>query len=279
MATWPLKSGPSLILNASRTTSSWTGVTVTASATQHTKGAWSELIASASGEATMLILYVSGTSTSTAATSTLLDIGIGAASSETVIISDLAIGYAIDRANNVRLYSIPLLIPAGSRVAARIQSQVVSKTAVLGADLIGGGPFESNGVPHAVDTYGANTAQSAGVSVAANATANVFGAWTQITASTARQHSGLFVGVQMAGSTSTFNRDYLAEVGIGGSGSEQPITRSLCLTSSSNEEIKAFGQPFVWPMGLDIPAGSRLSMRITATANTTLDFTLHGLVR
>lgn len=99
------------------------GVSITAPGSLNTKGAWTEIVASTSAAFTSLMVGCQADGdTSTAVAGTLVDIGIGAASSETVLISDI---YLVWATNESFKYWSPatfgVSIPAGSRLSARYQ--------------------------------------------------------------------------------------------------------------------------------------------------------------
>ena len=95
-----------------------------AGATLNTKGAYAQIIAStAEAYKGILLNFGNSGSTDTTSVSNLLDLAIGAAASEIVILPD----YHIQRAgrgvgNNTSMRYIPIHIPAGVRLAARIQA-------------------------------------------------------------------------------------------------------------------------------------------------------------
>ena len=60
--------------------------------TAHTKNAWTQVIASTAGNASLLRLYMQQIGGAGIDSSTLVDIGTGASGSETVIVPNLAVG-------------------------------------------------------------------------------------------------------------------------------------------------------------------------------------------
>lgn len=104
------------------------GVSIDPGGTAHTKGAWTELTSSSSARVTALMLAVGGAAdTSHAAEQqAFVDIGIGASSSERVLLPDL--GFAADQTQSQwhpHVYGPhPVDVPAGTRFAARSQCSV-----------------------------------------------------------------------------------------------------------------------------------------------------------
>lgn len=275
---WPLRQAPQLVLSAPRTSSRLGYVLITGAAS-HVKGAWTELLASSPGDTYLLMLSAGGTFVSAANTSMLLDIGIGPASSEQLLISNLAIGYLDSSLLSGRLWTLPLYIPAGSRIAARIQGVIANDTAEVGVDLFGGLPMEGASPNVAVDTYGADLTTSRGVSLVASATANVAGAWTQVSPSIPNDIHQLFLGIQGNGNATLATANSLIDIAVGATGSEVVIASGIYARSSTVEAIINVAPP--GPVVLhttEIKAGTRLSARLTSSvASHGLDATFHGL--
>ena len=104
------------------------GTLVTADSVIHTKGNWTELIASSGADAEGIYVKVVEVGTSATATSMLMDLGTGALNSETVLLPDLLVGYAGNDVSIGRTYFFPVSIPAGTRISARCQSVVSGRT-------------------------------------------------------------------------------------------------------------------------------------------------------
>jgi hypothetical protein len=97
---------------------------VVTAATAHTKGSWVELTASAGMSSEWCVLSVHNDGTN--GKNNLIDIGIGAASSEQIILPNLYMPAVQTYQLTGGKCSFPLHIPAGSRVAVRAQSDVSS---------------------------------------------------------------------------------------------------------------------------------------------------------
>jgi len=243
--------------------------TLTANATPNTKGSWSQLVASSSANASFIFFQVTGVNLATTNTATLLDIGTGASGSETTIIGDVAIGScSANAAANGNVFGVPFKIPAGTRVSARIQSVVPSRTANVAAFLIDLGNYDT--APTSVDVIGSDTANSKGISFS-----GASGSWTEAIASTSRNyraicctlsaHNGDIAGI-------TINWD----VGVGASGSEVFFGNGR--TSTNTGEAVSNAIPYTYLFGRKIPAGSRIAVRHNIAANPDrYGFTLIGV--
>jgi hypothetical protein len=224
-------------------------ITVAADATAHTKGAWVTLVASASADTTITHLTVSGVGASTVNTATLIDVAIGGAGSEVAVVSNIAIGGAI----RVPIV-LPIDLPAGARLSARIQSVVTGgKTATVRALTFAAGPPTVG----ALTTLGADTANSRGVVLT---TADTY---VQAVASTAAAYRGLVLvpsihDGNVAGITAT------TTVAVGGAGAEVDIG-SIEWTTTTTELLSAEGIP-VGLFAVDIAAGSRIAVKQTGIA-------------
>jgi len=229
-------------------------ITVTANSSAHTKGAYAQAIASTSGDASLLGVLVSSVSTNATNTATLLDIATGASGSETVIIENIAIG-----ASNGTYFEIPFKIPSGTRLSCRIQSVVTGgKTAVINLFLIDAGDYAT--APTSVDTIGADLATSKGISFSGSS-----GTWVEAIASTSRAYRAvtLIPSAHSDDIAGFFNTPI--EVGVGASSSEVAfgdLLHAYLATEQSRSETPQYSL-----FGRNIPAGSRLAVRHSLTAN------------
>ena len=139
---------------------------VTASATINTKGSYAELIAATTYGSYGFFLGLTNSAAAATDTSMLLDIAIGAAASEVDILSNYLAGLkpTTPATGGPEWTFIPLFIPAGARVSARIQGVIASDILQVAVSLIGGRSQVSDKIFTACDTYGANTADSGGTS-------------------------------------------------------------------------------------------------------------------
>jgi hypothetical protein len=227
-------------------------VTVTANTSAHTKGAWSEIIASTTSNASLMTIVVGAISQSAVDTATLLDIAVGASGSETPVVENIAVGGA-SSAGGIRVnIPIPLKISSGTRLSARIQSLVTGgKTASVEIFLFDSGDFAT--APTTVDAIGTNTATSEGTVLS-----GASGTWVEATSSTARAYRAItlvpsIIGNVQGGLEVRFN------IGVGAAGSEQAFgsasarygTAETCQTGSASFALA----------GRNIPAGSRLAVQ------------------
>lgn len=244
---------------------------VTASATANALGSWVELTAGLSYPTDCLDVSIfSGTFNC----DILVDIGIGASGSEVVLVNSL---YAVAGSAAARCsqYRLPITLPKGTRVAARSRANVGS--AAVGV-VVQATSKETFGVPGSsvVDTYGATTGSSRGTAIDPGATANTYGAWTQIVAATARESRWMSIGLGSGNNYVLTVADHLVDIGIGASGSEVVLLPGLYFRANATSD---FIYPGTFNFDVLVPAGARLAARskcsITDATDRKVDVVLY----
>ena len=249
---------PFNIINTSSAT------TVTANTSSHTKGAWSQLVASTSANASLLYFTVSGVSTTASNTATLLDLATGASGSEVAFAENIAIG-----SSNGLDFVIPCKVASGTRIAARIQSVVTGgKTATVTMYVIDAGNYDAT--PTSVDIIGTSTANSQGTSFS-----GASGTWVQAIASTTRAYRAIGL-VPSAHNAVMANLTVTCEVGVGAAGSEVKFGELSHGYTLAEASFSNFGVLRLF--GRNIPSGSRLAVRHNiATGPSNYGFCLIGI--
>lgn len=254
MALWP---SSTLGFNQTGGTDTSTSLpaTVTSSGTAHTKGAWTELIASSEFNATGLWLRVHNVRAGSGLSSPgLIDIGVGAAASEQVIIENLFNNYDVGPIS----YWLPLVIPYASRISVRWQTLALSATITVSCSLVSDG----GQAPTVATTYGADTATSGGVALPTGMAANTKSAWTQVTAAMTSPARYLVPLISPTSTDPGLNTtDMLFDFGIGAASSETLVLRDVPVSSTNNE---TFFHPRI-TVPVNIRAGSRLAVRYQKT--------------
>lgn len=256
-------SSASKMLNASPTTGG----------SAHTKGAWSQVVAATSAPAHGIILVPFGANYANVTdTSTLVDVGIGGAGSEVVIVPNVATGYA--SGSQTSPIVLPVYVPQGSRIAVRAQSTRTSQAVSLGVALIRTQVTRLPS-PTALVNIGANTAMSRGVDLTAPGSTNTKAAWTEVTSSAPMALQALAVCLQGAAGTTFTASEFLLDIAVGASGAETVVIPNFYGQCSSSEAVITGSVPSLWPV--NIPAGARIAARYQRSANSTLDITLIGV--
>lgn len=241
--------------NAGAVASASRGTVVTAGGSAHTKGSYSELIASIAFPAKGILVMLQELS---AGNDYLIDIAIGAASSEVVICPNLIGGAGTGSISYGAIYYFPIAIPDGTRISARCQATNASVSARVSCILFGKGFMPSEPLS-LVEAHGAAVADSGGVSIDPGGTANTKGSYTEIVASTTYPIKALIIGVGNQANNVRSSQSWLVDIAIGAAGSEQVVIPNYAINCSTSPDTVL---PQTSPLlPVDIPAGTRLSAR------------------
>lgn len=195
---WPLQSAPSWHDPRRGSGAAVSNMTTTPNGTAHAKGAWAQVVAALEEDVSLIVLRGNGAATSDVARTACIDIGVGAASGEQVVLE----GFDIGQSASNPFWLIPLSIPAGSRVAARVQSSVTTNC-LLSFDFYGAGGLVGGGSHVAKwTTYGFNAAASTGTAVTPGNT-NTWGSWVQVGTTSSEHDHWMFTGTMGNNSATT----------------------------------------------------------------------------
>jgi hypothetical protein len=240
------------------------GTTLTAGSA-NVKGSWTQLIASTQADAYLVSVALRGPSVSARY---LLDLGVGPSGQEQVVVPNLA--WAVGTVEATPLYplaQLPILIPAGSRLVARVQSNSGSAGVGVYVQLFQA-PASPVWAASSCTTYGANTATTDGLSVTPGA--NTWGSWTEVAAST-----GIIRALTLTMLPSGIQRVIAWQFGVGASGSETPVSGPLLVTETGTY-VATYLSAYV-PLSTPVPSGSRLSVRGWSTGPATRSICVHAL--
>lgn len=120
-------------------TTSSRGTVLTAAGSTNVKSAWSEIILATTSPARWLYVGIGMANTTIqSAADCLMDIGMGAAGAEQVIIPDISFGMSANEQLNLHMPCLfPVNIPVGARLAVRYQATVTGSTAAPNVTLTG----------------------------------------------------------------------------------------------------------------------------------------------
>jgi len=197
--------------------------TATYAGTTNTKGAWVEIVSSCPSGVNEIIVTMQGADGASSTHLTwLLDVGIGAAGSEVVLIPDIH-HHSYDTASGNAVYSrsqFPAAIPAGTRIAIRAQcSHAYACSAdihLLSADLTGARLSR-------IDAMGVVSSVSAGTQVTCPASGE--GSWVEISSSAARAYHKL--GLSVINNQNALDLVSLIDIGIGAAASENAVMTDM----------------------------------------------------
>jgi hypothetical protein len=264
------RQGASTLQSNSGTTSAEFGATITASGSTHTKGSWSQLIATTTYTSYGIVIGLANVGTvATTNSRMLVDIGIGANPNEIVLIPDLIAGQAGSSASassNPVYYYFPIIIPAGVRLSARNQALIASDTVSVTAHLLQGAvPGKWYG--SRVTAYGITSASSTGTSHSPGNSS--YATTTQLTASTTNPIKAMQVGADLYDQTAGSTVRGLIRIAAMGSTnyivSDLPYRESTTLESVDQAQTNLI----LSHMNFNIPAGQYLgigAMRNVAAA-------------
>jgi hypothetical protein len=252
--------------------------TPTAGSPAFAKGAWVQLSAATPTDSTWAQFMLRSAGTPSAASA--VDIGIGAAGSETVVIADL-----ISSGVGVRLvdYLLPWHVAAGTRVAARASASAAAEGVAV-QFMTWDDTYHGGNAAAAVDTYGFQAASCLGTLIDPGATANAKSAYVEITPGLSADLAGLIMAFdnQSDLTSGTVGQIYwLLDLAVGAAGAEQIILPNYSLCGYSTSTI-AMVLNMVSPyIPLAIPAGSRIAARAQCSSGTSPDrrlgLTLYGV--
>jgi len=252
------------------------GVLLTASATAHTKGAWADLDTSTDFDADAIVIALQDISV---AAKFLVDVAVtgtgGADGTLGIILSDLMLQGPAALSGGYHLLC-PIPVPAGERLSARCQSNVVSATCRIGIYPIKTG-FPGFPLFGRATTYGAETADSTGISIDPGATANTKGTWGVLSTSTANPIRALALILGNQANTAMTTADWRFNIGIGAAGVEQVLVEDLLtMVHTTGDDItpKAYG----FPIPVSIPVASRLVVQSQCNITNATDRLLDAII-
>jgi hypothetical protein len=251
------------------------GATITSSATANVKGTYTQLIATTGFEVDGVLVMADDQATGV---DYLVDIAVGAAASEVVLLPNLLFTGATGSISYGANYFFNVPVKAGERISARCQASTLSSIIRISC-LAFGVDFMASSPLGIVTAYGVATGTSGGTSVDPGATINTKGAYAQLVASTTAPIRKCMIAIgNQHNSARTVSSSWLLDIAIGGAGSEQVILSNLALNSSTSPDIVA---PQVYgPIPIGIPSATRLAARSQcsdATAGSrTFDVAIYG---
>lgn len=243
-------------------------ISVTAGTTPNKNATYTTLIAATSYASYGIMVQLAGLQT-TASTNQrcLVDIALGAAASEVVIIPNLTCGNVADyvaASGKGVLYFFPIYIPAGVRVsataAASTSADVVNIAVRLFQHPMGAGAWFGS----RVTAYGADTGNIRGTST--TPAQNGFGTVVQITASTTNPIRYMQIGYDLLSDTTGASTRMLAKIYLGNATST--LADMLPLKESTTIECVDFTDAnfILSHMMFNLPAASDLRVAISRDA-------------
>lgn len=205
----------------------------------------------------------------------LVDIAIGPSGAEQVIVPNVLLDSMRGIPHGQVSITLPVAIPAGVRIAARVQ-EVTGGTRNVQLSVIGraGGFNASPSAAGDVVTYGANTATTNGVLIDQGSVVNVFGSWAEMTPATTRAHNVLAIVLGTNQTSTASSAEFNLQLAIGDSGAELVVAEWRTVL---NGGVTRFGVN-VFDIAASMPAGTRLSLRSKATLAGSTDRVMTAII-
>lgn len=245
--------------------------TITTGATPHVLTAYTEIVASLSQNVQTLNIQIAANSSNGTNTSCLMNIAIGGAGSETVVVANLDVGMKAQNYTNQII--IPIRLDKGTRVSFNLQSAAASKGYSF-KFVFGKNDKKMRNLQTYVDTYGADTANSRGTQVSTPGSTNTKGSYSEITASTNRAYQGFFITVGGYDETAISSGGQGIDIAIGSAGNETIIEADIPTVTATSEAVDL---PIPALFRKHIPAGTRISARFSRNVSSQLDIIFHGI--
>jgi hypothetical protein len=250
------------------------GTALTSDTVAHTlPAAYTELIASTAFDSDWVNIWFNGNNVANTRTDSLVNIYVGAGSSEQLLIPNLLAGWTFDFPSPVvKSYGFPLRIPAGSRLSARHQSVRTSQAVSCMVELLGGGA----GLHWAgtrVEAVGAVAGSSQGTAVTAGGASE--GTLTSIGTST---YDWGFVLPGIGGNTTDTSMNAGNIVCDLGSGASTTIPGLEQFNSYTNSSEGASPIPSAGGRFCHVPAATTLYLRAqTSAVAEAQDWIIYGV--
>lgn len=235
------------------------GQTVTGSATPDVKGSWSSTLLTPSFDVYSIMVVWQDIAGSADDTSVLLDIGDGT----NVFIPNILAGFASSGSWAEVFGPVPLFIPSGTNIQARLQGDNASETADVGVyvwgEPIGDRPWTASGI----EALGANTGDSGGVAVTAGVS-GAEGSWASLgSTDSGKDGFGVLMRGTLSAVTAASGRILRVDLGLGS-------TPDLIIPDQAQLTIST--EISIWmplpPLMLQIPRGTQLQARASQNAST-----------
>lgn len=241
--------------------------TVTSDAAANTKGLYTELAASTAFACNSIYVEIT-TSTLSTARRFLLDIAVGAASSEAVVIPNIIVEGGLSGSSPKGGFSafFPLAIASGARISARCQDSSGGGTLSVAVTLIAAG--DTPGCA-AFTAHGADTATSNGVQVDPGATINTKGAYAELSASLGANAQYAVMIFHSNANTAPASANWSVDLATGAALSEADLVKDVRFSMGAGNEGFLSAKSYSFPTF--IASGTRVSMRASCSVNDATD--------
>jgi hypothetical protein len=247
-----------------------TMTTLTAPTGNNAKGDWLEIVPSLAINAKALMIHTLQATVS--GRSYLIDIGIGTAGNEVVLAANLLV--TIGTPTTSKIFHLPLLVPAYSRLSARYQTEDITNDDIRLAITAIEGTLWGNPSFSRMVTIGAVTADSGGTGI--TPVNGSKGNYAALTASSSQDIFACIIAFCTSGADYTLNdTGYDVDLSIGPASNETVILPDIMV--HGNSVRNAYEPPITPLLPIQIPAGSRIAARASGSSTADpIDIVLYG---
>lgn len=241
------------------------GIISTSGGSTHTKGAYVDVIASISGDHSLIWTQPMGNANGQKA---LYDLATGAAAAEVDVLANLQIANS-DEARAVALNSLgPFNVDVANTTRLSVRSQNTTATTNTRVGFMAAnrvlGSFANP------TTYGSVTGTTRGTPVDPGATINTKGAYTEITASTSAAHGHLIISINTASNLAPAAAFWRHDIATGAAASEVNIVGDIVGGDGTNGFWESYG-PGMANFEVTVAVSTRLTIRSQSTTNDATD--------
>jgi hypothetical protein len=258
MSNWPLLAGGNVNARASLGAFTATGAPIINShgSSANSLGAWGEVTASAPFDVDGISISISPNTTGTVWW--LLNVGVGAASSEQIVATGIPYFQEWSDRPHGHVF-VPVRIARGQRIAIQARCSSASSLALATyVQLYAAGP-RGFGFPSEVIAIGADSTTTKGTPVTTHATADTKGNWAELTSSTPRPIRGIIICATPSASNPPINA-WRLDIGVGAASSEVVLVPDFQLQTDVTGDYVMPAYSHLIPV--NIPAETRISARL-----------------
>lgn len=243
------------------------GTATSSNPNTNTKGLWAEETAGLTVDTYGILLQQQSNPLNNR--SMLMDIGVGGAGSEVVLVGNIFFTMGGTNPYSWDTHHIPIFIRRGTRVAVRHQDTTNASDTQSSRLYFLNYPVFRPPICRTCETYGAITSgDSAGTSIDPGGSASTKSGYVQLIASTAKRVRWLTIMVGGANSTRS-DYSWQLDIATGAGGSESILIADLNIRSSALFTVPAPG--VFGPFPVDIPAGTRISASASCSGTDATD--------
>lgn len=246
------------------TTASSRGIAFSGSA--GSMSAWNQIVDAASALPSAVGFHLMAGDNAASAWSRMLDVGIGGAGSEKVILTN----WGFCSAGAAQHTYIPIAIPAATRVAIRVAAGNAGSNDFC-IHLLHSGFQGAYGLTGS-DGIGSSVASNGGTSVTPGT--NSKGSYVQLSAATSRAYKGFFICTDPRSSVRASYERALFDIAVGAAASEVVILHDYAIHGGGND-TGFIGSSAFFP--IPIPIGVRVAARAASSSGSALGVWLVGV--